>query len=205
MSSKKRLHSEMSNSIHDHPSAASASSSPSSPVHSIRHDLDQVRQDLEQVERRLDSSNTVHQSLPNGMTLPGAGRAVFDSIASALGSIRNRLQDVQTSFTNSLTSNPNGPDEATTMMAETTSAATTATNTHDETNASDAVSIGALSERLQAAEMAHSARIPLGMLRNELVRREEESGTGSSNSSRSSDHLKREESERDADNSNIVR
>jgi ubiquitin-protein ligase E3 A len=149
MSGIKRSRSKMTSSStnSDTTTSINTTTTASNPVDSIRHDL-------EQVEHCLESSNVHHT---RHLDAPGAGRAVFDSVASALGSIRSRLQNARSSLT----------------APATAAAATTATDAQD-------LSIWDLSQRLQNAEQAHTTRVPLAMLQNELDRREESNGSSTS-------------------------
>jgi alpha-tubulin suppressor-like RCC1 family protein len=99
----------------------------------VERRLSSIETELEQVEVRL--SVMPHRS--TAATAPTAGRAVFDSISTALGSIRSRLNAM----------GGNGLSDQETEIST------------------------VISERLRNAERAHSARIPLGMLHQELSRR----------------------------------
>jgi hypothetical protein len=140
---------------------ASTSTSTSTSENEADEVVASIQHDLQEVESGLSSPRH---------TVPG--RTVFDLIGSALGSIRSRLQDVSSSSGNNKNKNNNN------RAAAFASVSASASNTIH-------CSLVALSERLRVAERAHTARIPLGMLRRELSHRES-SGNGDGGDSKSS-------------------
>lgn len=115
------------------------------------HQQGQLQRDLEEVERTLqEQRGATSGNQANHSGLPfGAGGAVFESLSSALGSIRRRFQQQQR--------NP------TTADAEASSNDIPATD--DD-----------FSQRLATLERAHSARIPLQVLRNQQEHQQQEEG-----------------------------
>lgn len=116
---------------------------------SVAERISDIQTDLQAVENRLSSSHRVMAH----------GRAVFDSIGTALGRIRSRMQDIPTSS--------NGSEDSPAATSPATA------------------SIVTLTERLQTAERAHSARVPLGILQGQLAR-DEASSSSSTRSALSS-------------------
>ena len=92
------------------------------------------------------------------------GRAAFDSIQSQLGNLRDRLARYAASGAAALSSSGRSPP--TEQSSPAASSATAPAPSHQSSS-----TLRALSERLSRAEFAHSARIPLGLIR-ETVRRQ---------------------------------
>lgn len=127
---------------------------------SLQQDLEHVEQTLEQHQQthpnsifhwdsnsnRGDGSNSNSNSNSSNDRLTNSGRAVFDSLGSALGSIRQRFQQLQQR--QSISSNLHPSPSALAAAAH--------IPTFD------------FSERLETAERAHSTRMPLGMMRNHI-------------------------------------
>jgi alpha-tubulin suppressor-like RCC1 family protein len=113
-----------------------------------------IQTDLQAVENRLSSPDRAMSH----------GRAVFDSIGSALGRIRSRMQAISPSNNTSLS-----------LPAAASAVGTT---------------FSRLTERLHLAERAHSARVPLGILRSEISRRESASSSTANEDSSSPENSK---------------
>ena len=109
-------------------------------------DLLTLQNDLEDVERGLNERRGIlFTGWSGGRSSQRGGRALFDSIGSALGNIRDRLQDLTGS--------------GSTTPAESTNVA--AISGSISSNSSRSESIQALSQRLSTAELSHSTRMPL--------------------------------------------
>lgn len=157
--------------------------------------MSSIQSDLENVEGQLGPSSNNN--------VAATGRAVFSSIHSALGSIRSRLEDEFHHNFNSPTS-PSGqtssalpppPQQSPEAVTTTT---TIASRTGTTSPTLDRSSLGGrLWERLQRAELAHSARIPLTMLEGEFARNQPPTGDAtaavSSNSTPSQYSAKKED------------
>lgn len=145
-----------------------------------------IQHDLEDVEHQLESPGGL--SRVQGHRGGGGGSSFFNSIRSALGSIRTRLENLQES------------EQQQQPRASAASAAGvgSAESKEQESNSSRAItprrpSAGAtmssvgqrLMDRLRNAELANSARIPLNVLQSELDRRRQQSGGSNSDASMS--------------------
>lgn len=107
----------------------------------LEHDLNHVEQTLQEQPQ----NNSVFQWSGQAQR----GRAVFESLGSALGSIRQRYQQLQSSMSTTTTNNDNS-DNNTSINASSLSLPTD------------------FEGRLATAERAHSTRMPLGMIRQQL-------------------------------------
>jgi alpha-tubulin suppressor-like RCC1 family protein len=114
--------------------------------------MSSIQMDLEELENQLGSNN-----------MASTGRAVFRSINSALGNIRNRIERATD---------------------------TTDTSTSSSSVAANSGFTNRLMDRLRRAELAHSSRIPLDRLQSVLSRRQSAADTpyiGRTNEATSSD------------------
>eukprot|EP00531_Pseudo-nitzschia_arenysensis_P017008 CAMPEP_0116154204 /NCGR_PEP_ID=MMETSP0329-20121206/21655_1 /TAXON_ID=697910 /ORGANISM="Pseudo-nitzschia arenysensis, Strain B593" /LENGTH=1345 /DNA_ID=CAMNT_0003651167 /DNA_START=244 /DNA_END=4282 /DNA_ORIENTATION=+ len=102
-------------------------------------DFEAIQNDVEEVEQRLNERRGLLFSSANG----NGARALFDSIGSALGNIRERLQEMGCSPANAQRESDHSTE-----------------------------SLRALSQRLETAELSHSTRMPLNLLQTELSRRD---------------------------------
>jgi alpha-tubulin suppressor-like RCC1 family protein len=149
-------------------------------------DLEILQNDLEAVERGLNErrgilflaqGNIMDRS--SGASSPSSqqqhhqhhhnhrgGRALFDSIGSALGNIRGRLHELADSIT------APAPDDPTNNASSSSSAAAAA-NVARPAVLSREESLRVLSQRLDTAELSHSTRMPLNLLQSELSRRDD--------------------------------
>lgn len=117
--------------------------------------MSSIQSDLDDVERLLGP-------------IPAAGRAVFSSIQSALGSIRSRLEE----NCNAIAGDEQSSTSEQTLRGETaTSLASTEITSREEANSFSNLG-GRLLERLGIAERALSVHIPLDRLQSELSRRQ---------------------------------
>ena len=118
--------------------------------------LEALRNDVEEVEQILNERRGI---LFSSGSSAGA-RSLFESLGSALGNIRGRLQDLA-----------NGSiDGGDTPPSSRESGASTE-------------SLRALSQRLDTAELSHSTRMPLNLLQTELSRRDLSEGAARSETS----------------------
>ena len=128
---------------------------------------DRISSDLAQVEQQLSQPRHYSSSQQRG-------RAAFESVASALTSLRQRLTR-STTPSQSQSSTPSPPAAA-------AAAAASAANNNNATSASEtSASETSLMERLTSAEMAHSHRIPLQFLEQERERRRSQMTLSSTN------------------------
>eukprot|EP00522_Entomoneis_paludosa_P008036 CAMPEP_0172451340 /NCGR_PEP_ID=MMETSP1065-20121228/9426_1 /TAXON_ID=265537 /ORGANISM="Amphiprora paludosa, Strain CCMP125" /LENGTH=1372 /DNA_ID=CAMNT_0013203291 /DNA_START=50 /DNA_END=4168 /DNA_ORIENTATION=- len=117
---------------------------------------DQIASDLERVEQELHHGNPARP----GSTRDG-GRAAFDSVASALSSLRQRLtRSVRMRESNASIGASTNSAAAAASLSSVVMAPQSQSNLH---------------ERLASAELAHSSRIPLGILEQEMQRRRSQS------------------------------
>jgi alpha-tubulin suppressor-like RCC1 family protein len=139
--------------------AASASTSSSAAdLRTLEHDLTQVEHGLTQQRGLL-----FEETLANAQNAQQSGRAIFDSLGSALTNIRSRLQDMM-SLDDDHRHHHNedggdGGEEATSSPLSSTSPPPR------QRRPSEALT--ALSQRLSTAERAHSTRMPLGLLQHQ--------------------------------------
>ena len=142
---------------------------------SAQETVEGLQQELLQIEQNLGNGNAYSSRTNSSNT--NAGRAVFDSIGSALGSIRSRLQEhLLSTSTSSPSPSPSSPlpspNNNTTRVGVAASSPSSV--------------VGDFSERLLTAERAYQTRMPLPILQRELSRRTSESQQTSPNSSCSS-------------------
>ena len=164
----------------NHPSAA-AHSSPSPPENNT---IRMIQSDLEQVEQTLSSTRSAQ------------GRAAFNSVASTLQSLRARItaafrnEQAQTEGDTAGESAAMPPSSAATTAAAATAAAAAAAVSsgppvaaamqREMSQASSVLSdydtpAASLMRRLEQAELAHSAGIPLGILQQQQQQQEQQS------------------------------
>lgn len=120
--------------------------------------LEAIQNDVEEVERHLNARRGILFS--HASSDRSGARALFDSIGSALGNLRERLHDLA-----------HGSDGSTTSTTTTSSSGSDAVEAPGGRDSS-LESLRALSQRLDTAELSHSTRMPLNLLQSELSRRE---------------------------------
>jgi alpha-tubulin suppressor-like RCC1 family protein len=137
-------------------------------------DLETLQHDLARVEEGLTRQRGIlfDTSLEsNAHNSQQSGRAVFDSLGSALGNIRSRWQDMMMRMSSSDTTASRSNDGS----SEAAAAAAAAIGGNQIRRQSEMLT--ALSQRLTIAERAHSTRMPLNLLQQQQEREAEESAS----------------------------
>ena len=158
------------------------------------NDLETLQNDLETVERGLnecrgilfsvqgniiDRSSGASLSLSSSSQQHRGGRALFESIGSALGNIRGRFHELANSITAPAPDDPtnNASSSAAAESSGSSSlaipAAAAAANVARPVLLSREESLRVLSQRLDTAELSHLTRMPLNLLQSELSRRDD--------------------------------
>jgi hypothetical protein len=163
--------------------AGTAGTAAVDPVSSIGDSMSEIQSELRDVEEQLNHPNSTVASSSGSN-----GRAVFNSIRSALSNIRSRLAShyndaswnrgshncASPSLSNcagaALSDGANSGEATAALAAPTTSTALVTAAGVAAVPATAGGAAATLMQRLQNAELAHSARIPLRMLQTELSR-----------------------------------
>mmetsp|Transcript_7395 Transcript_7395/g.18172 ORF Transcript_7395/g.18172 Transcript_7395/m.18172 type:complete len:1339 (-) Transcript_7395:2813-6829(-) len=137
-------------------------------IENIENQLAEVEEGLTQQRGALFESSQDRQQ---------AGQAMFDSIGTALGSIRSRLQGLSSSFSrgtdDTTTTSPSsgeGTEGTNAAVASSSIAAAASLSTAavaDPASQRRRSSVSDLSQRLHTAERAYSMRMPLGILQDQ--------------------------------------
>ncbi|KAL7572697.1 hypothetical protein ACA910_008971 [Epithemia clementina (nom. ined.)] len=165
----------------------------------IVSDLERVEQQLARYQGAGGSSELAGASTENhpGAIMPAGsdhggdvsgGRAFYESISSALASIRRRLpmlrsQESPNSHPSSLSGSNGSPAASVSLNAAAGVATAIAATSPENNNYNNNTSTEVLEERLDIAERAHSRRIPLNLVRSEMERRSQPAVANPENSS----------------------
>ncbi|KAG7370642.1 HECT-domain ubiquitin-transferase [Nitzschia inconspicua] len=130
-------------------------------LETIDHDLALVEEGLTQ-QRGILFDTSLEDNTQNSQQ---SGRAVFDSLGSALGSIRSRLHGIMASAAGGRDASADSTFTAAAPTTISAVAAPAASASVRPRNATDTWT--ALSQRLCTAERAHSTRMPLNLLQQQ--------------------------------------